>query len=836
MQIRNFLCEYRNGCVFEVGYNFQLFFSTPYGLFAYFPALNCIYFIVYCCVLLPVCSTLILFISFELCLFSGFFRHVVTCLSLSMSQIRGSCGHLKASWDNHLSCFSCSGCSFANRCSTCKKWTSAVWTLVACRRTHMGRRKTTDEKKRDNEPGDQETVIPSVEGHSGSGTSKKSQSETLSSTDKSSSGGKYRENRENSLTDTHRSKVSSPDRSGSSATVVSKDKRAQSSPGHLTGNSDRTSRSPVNQAPVTRSPGSRQPGVQSPDHQRTRHRSEDRQNARYRSPVHKDTRHRSPGHQTTRYRSDSGSPCYTSSNGRSLSSDNHSRSDIDDRRVDQSSKHQSTGHRSKRPKQVRDCRPTFRSSRSKYSHTSRRSRSSSSDLSRSRSSSYSSSSGRDRHHKRKHSYRRKPHSGHKRHKKHKYSSSSRHRRSESRSLRSRGRKRSRSITPRSHRKRIRVSSTSGSVSSDRDDTLSLNVEHNDFDGDSIAGSPTKINCKSKKQSSEKHGSDSNGEEEPTVSFADAIKEVMALLPPDVCPRKESSDFSHKPRSTLDALNPSDDKDSASLPQSLLIKDTVNLFQDLISKKIKLEPGWVTNQSIEKDLGVSMKYYRTHGQLFPAVIPKLDKDASLLDLYSSGNTNIPIKSLETMERQARNMVTINSYADLFAAASVKSLESDDLDALLLKRMLNTLVNCIKHSTSMAVILAVELLQARREAAIEKSKILIDASKDKLRSVSISAESMFGGQVTEIQKSNAEAQQQKFIASSLNKNTKPANSDSFKIPKRPAKKHDQKGSANSRQPIQRDKGGSRRGSRRGGTNARGRSHQAPSRGGASNVSSQ
>ena len=59
MQIRNFLCEYRNGCVFEVGYNFQLFFSTPYGLFAYFPALNCIYFIVYCFVLLPVCSTLI---------------------------------------------------------------------------------------------------------------------------------------------------------------------------------------------------------------------------------------------------------------------------------------------------------------------------------------------------------------------------------------------------------------------------------------------------------------------------------------------------------------------------------------------------------------------------------------------------------------------------------------------------------------------------------------------------------------------------------------------------------------------------------------------------------
>ena len=88
---------------------------------------------------------------------------------------------------------------------------------------------------------------------------------------------------------------------------------------------------------------------------------------------------------------------------------------------------------------------------------------------------------------------------------------------------------------------------------------------------------------------------------------------------------------------------------------------------------------------------------------------------MLDLYSSGNTSIPIKSLETMERQARNMVTINSYADLFAAASVKSF-----DVLLLTRMLNTLVNYIKHSTSMAVILAVELLQARERLLLKSQK--------------------------------------------------------------------------------------------------------------------
>ena len=111
-----------------------------------------------------------------------------------------------------------------------------------------------------------------------------------------------------------------------------------------------------------------------------------------------------------------------------------------------------------------------------------------------------------------------------------------------------------------------------------------------------------------------------------------------------------------------------------------------------------------------------------------------------------------------------MVTINSYADLFTAASVKALESDNLDAPMLKRLLSSIVSCLKHSSSMAVILTVEL-QARREAAIERSKILTEAMKNKLRSVPIFSEFLFGGQVAALQKSNSESQQQSFIASSV-----------------------------------------------------------------------
>lgn len=731
-----------------------------------------------------------------------------------MSQIRGSCGHLKASWDNHTSCFTCSRCSFSNRCVICKSWSSPIWTLVAQRRTFMGRKKTEDNKKRDKGAScTQDTASPAVESasdirHSGSGTStRKSQSEILSQTSKSAS-------EDNLLTDTSRNERATSQRPGSLTTSVSADLGVESSTSHRHGTSHRPSRSPGYRSPGNRSPGNRSSDFRSSDS---------------RSSTSKSPDNRAPGNRTLGDRS----PVKKASDD----APGHNRSQHDrsskHRSNDRSSKHRSRKDRSSRVSKHRSVSRSISrsSSRSTDSHEHRSSRSKHSRH-RYRSDSYdsstSSSSERHRYRKRKRAKRHRSVSVDK-HRKRRHASHSRHRKH-----RSRGRKRSLSRRPHRSHKRRHISPSPDSVYSDKDDNVSVRVSHNDFEGESRSGSPIKSVSKSGKVSLERDSSDSENEEESFISFGDTIREVMNLLPPEICPRKESSDTPQKPRSTLDALNPADSKDLASLPQSLLIKDITNLLQSLINRKVKLEPGWVTNQTLEKELGINMKHYRSHGQLFPSNVPKLDKDASLLDLSSTGNASIPIKTLDTMERQVRNMVTINSYADIFAAASVKSLQSDDLDANLLKRMLSSLVNCLKHSSSMAVVLATELLQTRREAAIEKSKILTDTAKDKLRSVPISAEALFGGQVAEIQKSNSESQQQKFIASSLASGNKPARS-SFKIPKQPPKSSNRNSSSST--PFrQRDRGGHRRGARRGGPSSRGRVNQIPSRGGASNVSNQ
>ena len=60
-------------------------------------------------------------------------------VSLSMPQIRGSCGHLKGSYDNHSSCLNCSGCFRPNCSSVCHSWSDSTWSLVGRRQRFCDR-------------------------------------------------------------------------------------------------------------------------------------------------------------------------------------------------------------------------------------------------------------------------------------------------------------------------------------------------------------------------------------------------------------------------------------------------------------------------------------------------------------------------------------------------------------------------------------------------------------------------------------------------------------------------------------------------------------------------
>ena len=109
---------------------------------------------------------------------------------------------------------------------------------------------------------------------------------------------------------------------------------------------------------------------------------------------------------------------------------------------------------------------------------------------------------------------------------------------------------------------------------------------------------------------------------------------------------------------------------------------------------------------------------------------------------------------------------------------------------LSRLSEAVAKSIKHATTMSSLLTTKIFQARRDTALASSKLLLDNSSFELRNAPINSKTLFDGRIKEIAKSNFEAQQQRFLATtsiqSQSRSFKPpTTSRAFKTPKYPAK---------------------------------------------------
>ena len=66
--------------------------------------------------------------------------------------------------------------------------------------------------------------------------------------------------------------------------------------------------------------------------------------------------------------------------------------------------------------------------------------------------------------------------------------------------------------------------------------------------------------------------------------------------------------------------------------------------------------------------------------------------------------------------------------------------------------------------MSTILAMEIFQARRDAVLATSKVLLENSDHELWNAPINSKTPFGNKIKEVVKGNFEAQQQRFLATS------------------------------------------------------------------------
>ena len=103
------------------------------------------------------------------------------------------------------------------------------------------------------------------------------------------------------------------------------------------------------------------------------------------------------------------------------------------------------------------------------------------------------------------------------------------------------------------------------------------------------------------------------------------------------------------------------------------------------------------------------------------------------MSSKGRYCVPVRNLEYWEKRVRKLVTINSHANLFSSAAYLGLQQESMSIKALSRLLEAVAKSIKHATAMSTIFATELFQARRDAAIATSKLLLDKSSHELRNV-------------------------------------------------------------------------------------------------------
>ena len=88
---------------------------------------------------------------------------------------------------------------------------------------------------------------------------------------------------------------------------------------------------------------------------------------------------------------------------------------------------------------------------------------------------------------------------------------------------------------------------------------------------------------------------------------------------------------------------------------------------------------------------------------------------------------------------------------------------------LSRLLEEVAKAIEHAIVMSTILAIELFQARCDAAIASSKFLLAHSSHALRNAPINSQLLFDNKIKEVAKCNLKAQQHRFLALSANNPT-------------------------------------------------------------------
>ena len=252
-----------------------------------------------------------------------------------------------------------------------------------------------------------------------------------------------------------------------------------------------------------------------------------------------------------------------------------------------------------------------------------------------------------------------------------------------------------------------------------------------------------------------HASD---EEEPELelprfSFGKAVEEVFRHLPENVCPRiLTPKGESFQGFLDLDDSASKIEESNCFLPMPPSVKAMSECIDSDISVKVDSNSwsSWAPPSSLlSKKLGYHPYFYKFSQEPFPTSLPPLDSDASRLGIRPPSSVSVPLKQLERWETRLRQLLGVASYNNAFTAALNSALKNpSEVDPESTKLLLDALNKSSLHSMGLSLVLAAELFKVRRESHIPSGSSLSANSRRKLRTVPLSADTMFGKTVAEV----------------------------------------------------------------------------------------
>ena len=247
--------------------------------------------------------------------------------------------------------------------------------------------------------------------------------------------------------------------------------------------------------------------------------------------------------------------------------------------------------------------------------------------------------------------------------------------------------------------------------------------------------------------------DLDWETPPSFSFSKAINEVFRYLPEDRCPRTPTPK-SNRFMGFADPEESDSQEEVFHLPMASSIKELATFLDEDLKKRVDSLP-WVPPSSV---LTKGFKYhpakYLFSSQPFPTSVPQLDEDASRLNIKPCTNLSIPTKQIDRWEGRVRQLLGVSSHSNAFAAALQMALKSsEELDPASISLLIEALLRTTNHMMGISLSVAAEMFKARREGHIPTGNQISENSKRTLRSAPISADTLFGGKIAKV----AEAEQ-------------------------------------------------------------------------------